>query len=64
VVPRDGASLSFAEMVAYLKAQQMAQQYIPERLELVTELPRTPSGKVQKFKLRETAKAFSKQLVD
>jgi cyclohexanecarboxylate-CoA ligase len=62
VVPRDGASLSFAEMVAYLKAQQMAQQYIPERLELVTELPRTPSGKVQKFKLRETAKAFSKQL--
>ena len=63
VVPRDGASLSFAEMVAYLKAQQMAQQYIPERLELVTELPRTPSGKVQKFKLRETAKAFSGQLV-
>ena len=63
VVPRDGASLSFAEMVAYLKAQQMAQQYIPERLELVTELPRTPSGKVQKFKLRETAKAFSEQLV-
>jgi len=62
VVPRDGASLSFAEMVAYLKAQQMAQQYIPERLELVSELPRTPSGKVQKFKLRETAKAFSKQL--
>jgi len=60
VVPRDGASLSFAELVAYLKAQQMAQQYIPERLELVTELPRTPSGKVQKFKLRETAKVFSK----
>ena len=63
VVPRDGASLSFAEMVSYLKAQQMAQQYIPERLELVTELPRTPSGKIQKFKLRETAKAFPEQLV-
>lgn len=62
VVPREGASLSFAEMVAYLKAQQMAQQYIPERLELVTELPRTPSGKVQKFKLRETARGFSAQL--
>ena len=58
VVPRESASLSFEEMIAYLKAQQMAQQYIPERLELVTELPRTPSGKVQKFKLRETAKAF------
>ena len=35
VVLREGASLSFAEMVAYLKAQQMAQQYIPERLEIV-----------------------------
>ena len=41
---------------------KMAQQYIPERLELVNELPRTPSGKIQKFKLRETAKAFSAQL--
>jgi cyclohexanecarboxylate-CoA ligase len=50
-------------MVSYLKAQQMAQQYVPEWLELVTELPRTPSGKIQKFKLRETAKAFPEQLV-
>ena len=46
-------------MVAYLKAQQMAQQYIPEKLQIVDELPRTPSGKIQKFKLRETAKTFS-----
>lgn len=45
-------------MVGHLKAQQMAQQYVPERLEIVSELPRTPSGKVQKFKLRETAKAL------
>ena len=59
VVPREGASLAFTEMVAYLKEQQMAQQYIPERLEIVAELPRTPSGKVQKFKLRETAKTFA-----
>jgi cyclohexanecarboxylate-CoA ligase len=59
VILREGASLSFDEMAAYLKAQQMAQQYIPEWLEIVTELPRTPSGKVQKFKLRETAKAFT-----
>ena len=65
VVPREGAPLSFAEIVAYLKAQQMAQQYIPERLEgLVNELPHTPSGKIQKFKLRETAKAFSAQLAE
>lgn len=59
VVLREGALLTFEEMVAYLKAQQMAQQYIPERLQIVDELPRTPSGKIQKFKLREAAKAFS-----
>jgi cyclohexanecarboxylate-CoA ligase len=32
----------------------MARQYLPERLEVVPEMPRTPSGKIQKFKLRET----------
>jgi cyclohexanecarboxylate-CoA ligase len=31
---------------------------MPERLEVGAELPLTPSGKVQKFKLREIAKAF------
>ena len=31
----------------------VAKQKIPERLELVTELPKTQSGKVQKFRLRE-----------
>lgn len=53
---RDGASLSMGEMVAYLEAQKMARQYMPERLEVVAELPRTPSGKIQKFRLREMAR--------
>ncbi|WP_342640061.1 cyclohexanecarboxylate-CoA ligase [Rhodoligotrophos ferricapiens] len=53
VVPRDGADFTFDDMVSYLLAQKMARQYVPERLELVQELPRTPSGKIQKFKLRE-----------
>ncbi len=52
---RDGAALSFADMTEYLQAQHMARQYIPERLEIVDELPRTPSGKIQKFRLREIA---------
>lgn len=56
VVLRPGASLSFAEMVAYFKEQKMAVQYIPERLEVVEDVPRTPSGKIQKFKLRDMAK--------
>jgi cyclohexanecarboxylate-CoA ligase len=42
-------------MIAYLAAQQMAKQYWPERLEIIAEMPRTPSGKIQKFQLREAA---------
>ena len=61
VVLRDASALSFDDMLAYLEAQQMARQYIPERLEIVAELPRTPSGKIQKFKLRETARTFAAQ---
>jgi cyclohexanecarboxylate-CoA ligase len=56
IVLREGQSLTFEQMTAYLAEQKMARQYIPERLEIVTDLPRTPSGKVQKFKLRETAR--------
>ena len=54
---REGAVLSFADMTEYLQAQRMARQYVPERLEIVDELPRTPSGKIQKFRLREAAGA-------
>jgi cyclohexanecarboxylate-CoA ligase len=57
VMLREGTSLRFNDMVAFLKEQKMAVQYIPERLEVVDDLPRTPSGKIQKFKLRETAAA-------
>ncbi len=55
---REGASLTLPEVTAYLEAQRMARQYMPERLETLSELPRTPSGKIQKFKLREIARAF------
>jgi acyl-coenzyme A synthetase/AMP-(fatty) acid ligase len=33
----------------------MAKPYWPERLEILPEMPRTPSGKIQKFKLRAMA---------
>lgn len=56
VVLREGQSLTFDEMCAYLSEQKMARQYIPERLEIVADLPRTPSGKIQKFKLRDVVK--------
>lgn len=55
---KPGASFSFQEMVGYLEGRQVAKQYWPERLEIVDDLPRTPSGKLQKFKLRAIAKSF------
>ena len=36
----------------------MAKSYLPERREIIEELPLTPSGKVQKFKLRALAAKF------
>ena len=37
---------------------KVAKQYWPERVEVVAELPTTPAGKIQKFQLKERAKAF------
>ncbi len=53
VVPRPGERPTFQEMTAFLANEGMAKNYWPERLELVEAMPRTPSGKIQKFKLRE-----------
>lgn len=52
VVAADGARPTLAELSAYLTGRNMAKQKFPERLELVAELPRTPSGKTQKYLLR------------
>ena len=48
----------FDSMVDYLIDGGLIKQYLPERLEIIDEFPRTPSGKIQKFKLRETAKSL------
>ena len=53
VVPKPGQALDFAGMVDFLKARKVALQYIPERLIVREAMPATPSGKIQKFKLRE-----------
>jgi len=53
VVTKPGQSFDMPTMLAYLKEQKVAVQYIPERLEVRESLPSTPSGKIQKFKLRE-----------
>ncbi len=55
VVLRPGASLTLVDLQAYMAQCKVAKQYWPERLEVLDELPRTPSGKIQKFKLRALA---------
>ncbi|MBV8599926.1 MAG: AMP-binding protein [Candidatus Eremiobacteraeota bacterium] len=52
VVLRPGASFTFEDMTAFL-APQIAKYKVPERLELIEALPRTPTGKVQKGRLQE-----------
>jgi cyclohexanecarboxylate-CoA ligase len=53
VVPKVGAAFTFDEMIDFLTGQQVAKNYLPERLVLLDAMPATPSGKIQKFKLRE-----------
>jgi cyclohexanecarboxylate-CoA ligase len=53
IVPVPGASPTLADLTEYLAGKQLARQKLPERVEIVTELPKTQSGKVQKFRLRE-----------
>jgi cyclohexanecarboxylate-CoA ligase len=52
IVP-DGSPPTLEDLCAHLADLGMAKQYWPERVEIVDALPKTPSGKVQKFVLRE-----------
>lgn len=56
LVTKPDQSINFREMVDFLKSQKVALQYIPERLLVLDQMPSTPSGKIQKFKLREVVK--------
>jgi len=62
VVLRRDRSLTLPELVEFLLDKKCAKTYLPERLEIVPALPRTPSGKIQKFKLREDAKTLAAAL--
>lgn len=54
VVMAEGAEpLTLASMRQYLEAKGVAKQYWPEHVAVVDELPRTPSGKIQKFLIRK-----------
>jgi cyclohexanecarboxylate-CoA ligase len=55
VITKPNLSLELGELTQFLRQAGMAKQYWPERLEILREMPRTPSGKIQKFKLRAMA---------
>jgi cyclohexanecarboxylate-CoA ligase len=53
VVVADGDAPDLQELTDHLQAAGMARQYWPERLVVADELPKTASGKIQKYRLRE-----------
>lgn len=60
VVMRPGAAaIDLAGLQAFLTEKGVAKQYWPEQLLVLDDFPKTPSGKIQKFQLRETARQHS-----
>jgi cyclohexanecarboxylate-CoA ligase len=59
VVLRPGHNFDLPALQACLAECKMAKQYWPEHVVVAAELPRTPSGKVQKFVLKEEASGFA-----
>jgi len=66
VVLQPGARLSFEELVAHLRAQQIASFKLPERLEVMEAFPISPAGKILKRELREivAARVAAAQVAD
>jgi len=57
VVPGGDEAPTLAELGDYLKnTRRIAVHKIPEHVEIVKELPMTPTGKIQKFALRDQAR--------
>jgi cyclohexanecarboxylate-CoA ligase len=56
VLTEPSAALTLNDITDYLSAQKVATQKLPERLEIVSALPTTATGKVQKHILRADIK--------
>jgi non-ribosomal peptide synthetase component E (peptide arylation enzyme) len=53
IKPKPDQVVTFADIIAFLKAKNTSVLYLPERIEVVAEIPLTPVGKIDKKKLRE-----------
>jgi cyclohexanecarboxylate-CoA ligase len=56
IVPVADTEPTLAELCRFLDEQRIARQKLPERMIVLDELPKTASGKVQKFVLRDRAR--------
>ena len=53
VIPRENTALSFEELKSFLLGRDIAKFKLPERLEIVRELPISPAGKILRRELRD-----------
>jgi 2,3-dihydroxybenzoate-AMP ligase len=53
VIPKEGETLEFGELIDFLRRQKIASFKLPERLEVVSQFPLSPVGKILKRALRE-----------
>jgi long-chain acyl-CoA synthetase len=56
VVPRPGSAVATEALIAHCRAQLSAYK-VPHTVHVIAEIPRTGSGKIIRYKLRETLKA-------
>jgi len=52
-VPREGETVTLADVSSFMKERGMAIYKTPERVELIEAIPRNPVGKIMKSVLRE-----------
>jgi acyl-CoA synthetase (AMP-forming)/AMP-acid ligase II len=63
VVPKTGATVTLDEFTDFLR-DQVATYKLPERLEILDELPFTPTGKIQRFVLQRQIEARDKRVAE
>ncbi len=56
---RENEKTNLTKIQDYLLKEGVSKNYWPERVEILADMPRTASGKIQKFKLREMAEKLN-----
>ena len=57
VVPKDGETIDEKELLAFMDGK-IAKWWMPDAVQVVSEIPHTATGKINKLKLRETFKDY------